>query len=80
MTMKEQIQELVTTSALQTLTLKTMQEDLHEIRHHLVGNGQPGLIKDVDRLKQSHKLRSVLLYILGTTVVGGFCSWIIAHV
>lgn len=47
-------------------------EDITDHKHILNGNGQPGLIKDVDRLKVESKKRKVrnatLIAILGANV------------
>jgi hypothetical protein len=40
------------------------------ILHHLEGNGQPGLIKDVDRLKQTNKRNVWLWRAVAVAVIG----------
>lgn len=54
-----------------TSSISAISQRLNE--HHVVlyGNGQPGVIKDVDRLKQ---LRKALAWLIGLIVVGSATS------
>ncbi len=38
--------------------LRTLQQRVDDHNERIYGNGQPGIIKDVDRLKQSHRAAS----------------------
>jgi hypothetical protein len=44
-------------------------EDVKEVRYRLEGNGSPGLLRDVDRLKESEVRRSRLLWIILSAVL-----------
>lgn len=68
--MEEKIDGLV----LDMATVKAMRSQVEEHHERIYGNGQPGLIKDVDRLKQWKKSLYWLVGLLGTATAGDFIS------
>lgn len=56
------------------------QDDIAEVRRHIVGNGRPGLLMDVDRLKQREISRARLAWLAVTASVGALVSVVVAAV
>jgi hypothetical protein len=56
---------------------KTTAEAVERIEYVLEGNGSPGLIRDVDRLKQSEERRTRLLWVImsGVVLLGVNAMW-----
>ncbi len=54
--------------------LLALSQRLEEHHSALYGNGQPGLLKDVDRLKQWQKSLYWFVGLLGTATVGDLIS------
>jgi len=77
LTIKEQVSKLSESQAVQTELLSHIKSILDKLDHHMHGNGKPGLITRVDRLEQSHKLKNAILWLLGSTVVGGVSSYVL---
>lgn len=56
---------------LTSLTLRTMQEDISEIKSYLVGEGdRVGLVIEVDRLKRSRAITNAIMWTVFTALVG----------
>lgn len=54
--------------------VKAMRERVDEHHEKLYGNGQPGLLKDVDRLKQWKKSLYWIVGVLGSATAGDLFS------
>lgn len=51
--------------------LKTMRSQVEEHHERIYGNGQPGILKDVDRLKQA---RVNLKWVIATLLIPGLAA------
>lgn len=66
----------MTTDDATRVILQNMQEDVHEIKKALTGNGdRPGLIIDVDRLKQKQARQDWLIGSLFTAIIGSIVAF-----
>jgi len=54
--------------------LSAVKDRVDEHHERIYGNGQPGLVKDVDRLKQWRKSLYWMVGVLGSATVGDFLS------
>lgn len=54
--------------------MTTLQSRVEDHQERIYGNGQPGLVKDVDRIKQWRKSLYWLVGILGSATAGDFLS------
>lgn len=53
------------------ITLKTMQEDISEIKTYLIGEGdRVGLVIEVDRLKRSRAITNGIMWTVFTALIG----------
>jgi hypothetical protein len=52
------------------------------VNHLLHGNGQPGLLKDVDRLKEQSTSRKATMVLLWSNlgIIAAFAVWVLKHV
>ena len=62
------------------VTLKTLDAKVDRVLYALEGNGKPGLLIEVDRLKEAEKRRSKLVWVIlaacGTSVLAAIKTFI----